>query len=358
MLAAFLTVLGCVSPSPAGDERPYFFYRALPYGTQAAYNPLNVVINGGYGILQIPGYEEHGRRVSSYNYREWGEDVWETAGHPIKTLDAFGWKPFLTEEVIPSTLSMNNNQWVPNYFLHGIGAGMHFRKTEEWYRYHLFPHPRLLSLSTMTAYHVLSEVVENRGNKELTVDHLADLLIFDPLGILVFCHDGACRFFSEKLQLQEWSMQPAIDLRTGNLENMGQFYVVKYPVSRDSTWFAMVHFGLHGTAGFTRRFSDGKALSLTGGFMVENLLRAEQEGEGRALKAVLTWRAGAFYDRNNSLLFSLMLAGIPESRVRVNVYPGLLRLGPFSPGLFVSGTKEWAAGASVSYAPLGVAASF
>jgi hypothetical protein len=37
-------------------SRPYFFYHALPYGTQANCNPMNVIINGGYGILQIPDF--------------------------------------------------------------------------------------------------------------------------------------------------------------------------------------------------------------------------------------------------------------------------------------------------------------
>ncbi|UCG92639.1 MAG: hypothetical protein JSV97_02710, partial [candidate division WOR-3 bacterium] len=162
-------------------------------------------------------------------------------------------------------------------------------------------------------------------------------------------------FFSEKLQLAEWSMQPAYNLSNGDLENMGQFYVVKYPITKNNKWNLMVHFGLHGMAGFCHRWSDGHALSLTGGFLVEELIRAEQEGEGRALTATLTWRAGMFFDRNNSLLASLMVSTVPEDRIRVNIYPGLVRLGPFTPGVFISGTEQWVVGINVSYIPLGVA---
>jgi hypothetical protein len=132
---------------------------------------------------------------------------------------------------------------------------------------------------------VLSEIVENRGNKGITVDHIADLYIFDPIGILFFTNDGVCRFFSEKLHLAEWSMQPAYNFSNGNLENMGQFYVMKYPISSDKRW-------------------------------------------------------------NLTVLFGLL------------VYPGVLRVGPFSPGFFLSGSKELAVGMSISYVPLGIAWSY
>lgn len=337
------------------ESRPHFFYHALPYGTQANYNPMNVIINGGYGILQIPNSidDEYGREIFNYPYWEWGETVWQTVGHPIRTINEFGWKKFITTELFPLNFQMEGNQWVPNYFLHLIGGGMHFRATEEWFRFHGFSSPRLWSIGTMVAYHALSEIAENRGNEELTVDHLADLLIFDPLGMLLFTNDNVCRFFSEKLNLAEWSMQPAINFATGNLENMGQFYVVKYPVTGNKKWNLMIHFGLHGMAGFAHQWSEGRSLSVAGGFLVEDLVEIEPGGGERTLQGVLTWRAGIFYDLNNSLLASLMVSNVAENRVRLNVYSGVLRLGPISPGFFVSGSKEWVVGMYISFIPIG-----
>jgi hypothetical protein len=353
----FLLILIIIVPSFAQDSLPYYFYHALPYGSQANYNPFNVIINGGYGILQVPYFyaDEFDRKIVDFEYYDWAGNVWQTLRHPIQTINTLGWKRFITNELFPATFNMNENQWVPNYFLHCIGAGMHSRATEEWFRYHRFSHPRLWSIGTMAVYHFLSEVVENRDNKVLTLDHIADLYIFDPLGIWIFTHDGICRFFSEKLHLTEWSMQPAYNLSTGNLENMGQFYIVKYPVTPDKKWLIMIHFGLHGMAGISHKWSDEHTLSLTGGFLIEDLIQAEQEGEGMALKGVLTWRAGLFYDRNNSLMASLMLSTIRESHIRVNLYPGILRIGSFSPGLFLSGSREWVIGINVRYIPLGMA---
>jgi hypothetical protein len=359
----FLTYFSCTLQASglngnhgnSSESRPYYFYHALSYGTQAIYNPMNVIINGGYGILQIPQSIStmYGRKIFDYPYQEWGRNVWQTVGHPIGTINEFGWGRFITTELFPLTLNMQGNQWVPNYFLHVIGGGLHFRATEEWFHYHGFSAPRMWSIATMVLYHALSEVVENHGEEDLTVDHLADLLIFDPVGMVLFANDGVCRFFSEKLNLAEWSMQPAINFANGNLENMGQFYVVKYPVTGSKKWNLMIHFGLHGMAGFAHQWSEGRSLSLTGGFLVEDLVEIEPGGGERTLQGVLTWRAGIFYDLNNSLLASLMVSNVAENRVRLNVYPGVLRLGPISPGLFVSGSKEWVVGMYISFMPIG-----
>jgi hypothetical protein len=339
------------------DARPFFFYHALPYGTQLNYNPMNVIINGGFGILQITDFieDEYGGEIFRYPYQEWGKNVWQTVGHPIKTINEFGWGEFITTELFPLTLNMEGNQWVPNYFLHLIGGGLHFRATEEWFRYHGFSAPRLWSIGTMALYHGLSEIVENRGNEDLTVDHLADLLIFDPAGMILFANDGVCRFFSEKLSLAEWSMQPSVNIASGNLENMGQFYVAKFPMTGDERWNIMAHFGLHGMFGVSYRRTAEHSISFTGGFLVQDLVEIEPGGEERTLQGVLTWRLGVFYDMNNSLLASLMVSNLERHRVRLNVYPGVLRVGPVSPGFFVSGSKEWVVGVYISFVPIGAA---
>ncbi len=77
-----------------------------------------------------------------------------------------------------------------------------------------------------------SEVVEN-GNKVFysNVDPIADLLVFDPLGIILFKFDGVSEFFSEKLSLNDWSMQSAISFYPLSVRNVGQNFVMKYPLS-------------------------------------------------------------------------------------------------------------------------------
>lgn len=93
----------------ARDSAGYFFYHALPFGTQANHNPLNVIINGGYGILQMPKYDEYERKIFTFPYGDWCENVWQTVGHPLRTINEFGWWRFLSTEVLPLTLKGRGN---------------------------------------------------------------------------------------------------------------------------------------------------------------------------------------------------------------------------------------------------------
>lgn len=350
----FLLISGLQSNCQAQDTT-YYFYQALPYGSQANYDPLNVIVNGGYGILQVPNYPD--RQIFEYPYRRWWSSLRLYIGHPINTIDQFGWKRFLSTEIFPISVNIENQQFFPNYFLHGLGAGMHYRATMEWYRYHRFPFPAVSSALTMTAYHLLSEMVENRDNKLLTVDAISDLYFFDPLGIAFFSNEKVCRFFSQKLELAEWSNQPAYNFNSRNMENMGQFYVMKYPLTSDKRWKAFSHFGLNAVAGLSRKIDQERSLSLGLGFTVKELTPAQEDQVGRALTARLALRAGAFYDLNNSLMCSVVLSGISENRFRMNLYPGLLKYKGITPGLFVSqeAVRGWVAGIKLQYLPLGAA---
>jgi hypothetical protein len=348
-------LLGRLGAANAQDTASFFFYQGYPYGSQASYNPGSVVINGGYGIWQVPS-RYWNRGLFRAPYGRWWRNTWSSVGHPVRTIEAFGWERFLNTEILPADpLNRNREQFIPNYFLHGIGAGMHFRATAEWYAYHRFPHPRLWSLATMAAYHLTTEVVENGENTGPTVDAIADLYVFNPLGILLFSSDRVCRFFSGRLHLAEWSQQPAYNARTDNLENMGQFYVVRLPLDREGGWSAMAHFGLHGMLGLSRQTGDGRAWSATVGLMVEDLEAAVQEGTGQALAARLSWSGGIFYDRNNSLMASLMVSGLSHNRARLNIYPGVLRRGWLSPGISASWGHELVLGINLACCPLGIA---
>lgn len=346
-----------ISASPAQSEQDTanYFYRGLPYGSQASYGPLNVVVNGGYGILQVPSYPD--RRVLDYPYQEWWDCLWRHIGSPLSTIDRFGWGRFLSTEVFPTSLDIERQQFFPNYFLHGLGAGLHYRATLEWYRRHNYSHPAAASLLTMAGYHLLSEMVENRDNREPSVDPIADLYIFDPLGILLFSRPSVCRFLAHRLELAEWSGQPGFGVNSRELANMGQFYAMKYPLTADRRWKAFTHFGLNGLIGLSRRAGEKKHLSLGLGFSVKELAPAQQDQAGRALTARLAFRAGAFYDLKNSLMCSAIYSQVPESRLQINLYPGLIGGRGFSPGLFIcdQGNRGWVAGFKLHCLPVGAA---
>jgi hypothetical protein len=349
----FLTVpLSSSIEASSADTSQFFFYKPYGYGSQAAFNPLNVVINGGYGIWQI-ATQLSDRRIFKLDYYNSSRYLWDDIKDPVKTVHQFGAKRFFLTEVIPSSWDVNNQQYFPNYGLHLIGAGMLSRKTEEWFHYYGVPGARYWSIATMIAYHYLSEMIEFGAYPHLTVDPIADLYIFDPLGILLFMNNGVCQFFSEKVHMAEWSLQPAYNFRTGNLENMGQFYIYKFPFTRDHRWSLFGRSGLHEMAGFSRMIRENGCISVAFGAGVENIVRSNQEGPGLSQTASWMWSAAAFYDIKNSLVASLTMTGMPQDRMKINIYPGLLRVGAFSPGLFFAWSHEAVIGINMRYCPLG-----
>jgi hypothetical protein len=207
----------------------------------------------------------------------------------------------------------------------------------------------------MFSEHFFEEMIEDAGVRGLNEDPVSDMYIFNPAGILLFSNDNVCRFFSDKLSLNEWSLQPAINFRTGRLENMGQFYVAKLPLEETHTWSAIAYFGMQELFGITRKFSEEKSVSVTGGVIVNSLSAAGISTSEKSYTADLRWSAGVFYDVKNSLLMSLVATGAEHNRLRLNIFPGLLKIGSFAPGIYVDNTGVWSMGMSIRYCPIGAA---
>jgi len=338
------------SLSSKHDSIINYFYQPNTIGSQSKYNPGDFFINGGYGVWQF----SPNRKIFDVPYVAAWRNTWECMRHPMYAIQQFGFKEWLTSEVIPTSFELKHGQFFPNYFLHGIGAGMQSRKMEEWYRYQNVPYPRVWSIATMFCEHFFEEMIEDGGGRGLNEDPVSDMYIFNPMGVLLFLNDDICRFFSNTMHLNEWSLQPSLNLLNGNLENMGQFYVSKVSLNKDDSWGLIAYFGMQELLGITRTFEGGRSLSITGGVIVNSLATTDISSSQKAYTANLRWSAGVFYDIKNSLLTSLVITGAEHNRFRLNVYPGMFRIGAFSPGIFIDNTGEWAAGVSVRYCPLGV----
>jgi hypothetical protein len=318
---------------PSDDDGPYYFYHGRNFGSEALINPLRLIINGGYGIMQI---DNRDNRLSGVDYETGWRNLWKNLGSPIKAIEVDGWGDFFEREITPISINSKKAHYWPNYMQHLIGGGMSYRMYVEWYRYHGYPTPKLMSVATMTAYHLLNEVVENDGYEGYTTDPIADLYIFDPLGILMFSSDRVCGFFAHKLNMADWSYQPAIDFSDGSIENQGQNFAMKYKVPWLDRWSFFYHFGTHGEGGLSYRFNDNESVSMALGLRAKDLIDLRD-----GVKTVdLAVSGGLFYDRGNSLLASLQFARTKDYRIRLNVYPGLVRAGPVSPGLFVADRQE------------------
>ncbi len=340
------------SPATAAPETlatgPWY-YRGRPYGSESLVHPLRLILDGGFGILQFDNRDNH---LGSVDFDRGWNRVWIDLRHPVRAIEVDGWSDFIQREVLPVSVSRKSAQYWPNYTLHVVGGGMSYAMMGEWYDQHGFGHPRWWAGGTMAVYHLLNEVVENDDRAGPTTDAISDLYLFDPAGILLFSHDGVNRFFSGTLHLRDWSTQPAIDPIAHTIENQGQNYAIKLALPRSEHWSLFYYFGNHGEAGLSYRRTDGRAYSFAAGLRAKALV--DLGADARTAELVPSY--GFFYDREGSLLFSVTSATSSRYSLRVNVYPGLLRVGGHTVGLFALWDRhdeDLVLGFHLPWAPLG-----
>ncbi|MBI4547598.1 MAG: hypothetical protein HY707_06450 [Ignavibacteriae bacterium] len=336
------------------QEEQYYFYHGRNYGSESIFNPLALIINGGFGILQ---YDNRTRNLFEIRYKNGFNNVIANLSHPVRSINEFGWKNFLGNEIYPGSLKKKNAQYWPNYQNHLIGGGMSYVAVKEWYRYHNYSHPTLLALGTIAVYHFLNEIVENNAFEGINVDPIADVYVFNPLSIVLFSIDGVQKFFSQTLNMADWSTQPTYNPSARTIENQGQNFSIKYklPFSERLSYF--YYWGLTGLSGLSYETESGEYFSLGAGLRAKELVSTEEQTNARKLTVTLTWNVGFFYDRDNSLLASVLFSGISNYKFHINVYPGIISFGRFSPGFFCALGEQgrFVSGFSVNFFPLGLA---
>lgn len=357
VLPALLISLSAVCATPWGSraqEQTGYFYHGYSYGSEATYHPLAIVINGGYGIMQVGNRD---KRPFDVDYETGWQNVSDNIAHPFRAIEEYGWKKFITSELIPTSLVPRSAQYVPNYQNHLIGGGMTYRMLREWYAYHGYAGSTLWALSTLSVYHLLNEVVENNTYRGNNVDPIADLLVFNPLGVIVFSSDRIARFFAETLNLRDWSYFPAMNPVAGTIENNGQNFSIKWRFPGQESWSLFYAFGLNGIVGLSYKRKDGSSLSGGVGLMARNLKKVKRADNVRSLTVDLVWNVGIFYDRNGSLMASLLFSGLLAYKARTNIYPGMIRFAGMSPGIFaaVGQKNEVTFGFTLRGLPLGLA---
>jgi hypothetical protein len=350
-------VLYQAAPWDQSSEGGYYFYRGLRYGSEALVNPLRLILSGGYGILQI---ESRDNRLNTINYRTGFDNVWLNLRDPFLAIREEGFSDFILTQVLPFSVSSKKAYYWPNYTLHLIGGGMSYRMMEEWFRYHDYPHPKVGALATLFIYHLLNEVVENSDFEGYNTDPIADMYIFNPLGIWLFSSERVSQFFSSTLNMADWSYQVSYDPWRNAVENIGQNFAMKYWFGESRRYGLFYHFGNHGELGASFARGNGDCISIGAGLLASKLINLSERTDLRSLTAEMVPSAGVFYDRNNSLLASLMYARRQDYMLRLNIYPGLFRIRDFSPGLFLSMDQDYdlSAGITVSFLPIGLARKF
>ena len=231
------------------------------------------------------------------------------------------------------------------------------RKISERYDAHGYPLPRILGALTSLSYHYINEIVENGdGVFYSNIDPIADLLVFDPLGIILFNFDGVSEFFSEKLNLNDWSMQPAISFYPLSVRNVGQNFVMKYHLISSGKISLLYHFGAFGMLGLSFKTNDEEAVSFGLGVSSKRVYIVDTRNGSVTKSIVVGPMGGVYWDRNNSLLASFVVCDSFNEILRLNIYPGILKIFSVSPAMFVSvGERgKCTLGVTLSVFPLGI----
>lgn len=353
--ALFLLISVTFSPSYChSNDSTFYFYHGNPYGSEAIFNPLTVILNGGFGILQISNRSNY---IGDLDLHTGLKNVTHNLSHPLRAILKFGWKNFLRQEVIPMSIKPRNAQYFPNYTLHMIGGGFTYRAFLDWYRWHGFSHTKLWAIMSWFTYNFVNEIVENNDFVGPNVDPIADIYIFNTLGIFLFSFNRVADFFGNTLQMRDWSFMPGYDPWLNTIENIGQSFVSKIRLPFFKPWSCIIHWGVHGMLGPSYQRADSSSFSAAFGLVAKDLVEIENENDARLHTATLVWTLGFFYDRKNSLLASLILSGTKGYKVRLNVYPGLIHIGKISPGFFISLREDNQAvmGIHLKFFPFGLA---
>ncbi len=358
-IIVFFAILAFV-PLWAQAKQYYFYHPEIHYGSEYVSNPLTLILNGSYDVLRNGGHENNGESVSVFqlDYRQGFRNVWDNISSPAYHISQYGWNRFLKQEVFPSSLKQNKAQWLPNYGHHIIGSGMLWVRMAEWFDYHGCKHPYWLSFFSTTFYQFMNEVLENNHSHRTNVDPIADILIFNPLGFLLFSSDTVRKFFSETIPMYDWSLQPVFNPFNGHLRNAGLQFTFKYQPRKFKRTSLFFYYGIYGIGGLSYRIKETYHFSFGAGTVV-NRLQKNIIKNSLFVTPHTDGAIGLFLDRNNSLLIAAVITGPRLYNARINMYPGLVTVGKFSPGLFLA-FGQWdhfVVGVNMARVPIGLAFS-
>jgi hypothetical protein len=318
-------------PVPSPQQPTPRFYHGFPYGSEAGFNPLSIVIDEGFDQIRTSPR----RNIADFPYGDSFAAVVRSVVRPDRPIRRYGFGNWIRDEVLPlSTRGAGGGQWYPNYTLHLFGSGVTYVRMADWYALHgAAAHPRLAAGITVFAYHFLNELNENGPHADDGVDALTDLLVFDPASVLLWNMDWTQRLFSERLTVSTWQGQPSWSVPGHTIENAFSMVMLRAPVPRTRDWGLLLTQGNAFLAGVSRRVGDSSWVTIgAGADAPANPVIDTVTGKKTA---VLQRNMGVFVDRNGSLLASFIARGGSDIGATINVYPGVLGVGRVHPGLWV-----------------------
>lgn len=322
----FILIL-LIFTSNSFSQKKNYFYTNKNYGSEALFNPITLILNGAYDVTQLQSVTN---KINDPDFLRKSRVVFKNLGDPFSSIRHYGVSKFIEGEFLPLKWEKGNMQWIPNYQNHLIGGGMLYTAMKEWYSEHNFPVPWLFSATTLMTQHLLNEIYESGAHEGWSVDEVSDIYIFDLGGIILFSFDSVNEFFSETLNYSDWSLQATITAPNSRV-NAGQYFSLKWQLPFSEEYSFFYRYGMGGVVGLSKKIDTEDNLSAGLGFRTKHLVDV---GPNRQRTIETGWQLGLFYDRNNSLLASIVLSGIKEYFCSIDVYPGIIKFGDFSPGIW------------------------
>lgn len=300
----------------AQDTTRYFFNPEIDYGSAGIANPFTIVLQNGTEML---AYHENSS-LKTFPYRFSADLLFREMTNPVKTVRDYGFGNMINDEFFPFDPGSSNGSIVPNVMLHFIGGGFTYAWTAEYYRYHGFKHPRAMAAATVYLKNLVNEMSEMPPYEVTRVDAISDLFFWDALAIVVFDRPGVKRFFSETIGLYNWGTMPVLT-PDGRLRNTNAYYAFR-PVRTGWNINPVVVSGLGFLAGVSINGKNGIAFSATAG-VLSHSVKPGSEFSNEAPELIVKPAAGFFLDRNNSVLWNVIVKFGEGGNIRSNLYPGL-----------------------------------
>lgn len=309
-----------------------YFYDGKDYGSESALSPINQILNGSFDMLQTVNYTN---RINDLKLEKGFKSVFNSLVYPIKAINIIGWKKFVDSELVPFGFTKTNSQWLPNYGLHLFGGGMEYARMTDYYKYHGLSNPRIWATLTSLTEQFINEAVEAQGSTKLRYSITADFYFFNIPGIILFSFEPVQRFFSEKIIIRSWLGQASLAPQDFSLRNTGQYYSIKIKPKFAGNFSYLYYMGAGWLNGVGYEHNE-LTYSLTAGIKTEEVIVIDEKTDQEFIKA--TPSAGFFIDKNNSLLFSLVVATHKDYKenIKLDLYPGVLKINKVSFGLWAS----------------------
>jgi hypothetical protein len=322
------------------------YYRPSDQGSESLYTPLSSFLSYSFDTLQLPD------NFNTSAFRQNARDVFENLRHPRSAIDSEGgFNRFVNRQIVPVDSQYSNESYaaLPNYALHLLGGGIAYRRDLEYFRASDADYPTASTASLAMTAEVLQEILEK--GTTTNDDEVADVYLFRPLGIFLFQQDAVADYVMNTLDPAIWPYLQAFDFSQDRIINSGLSYAYRPPITEFGNTRLFVFTGLNNLLGLSHRLSGLDSLSWGIGLATQRIdFTLDRQAE-------LETSFGLFYDRDKSLLWSLVINDTGGTQLRANIFPGVFKNLPHT-GFFLSEDEQQRWSAGVSYRlPIGIGVS-